>query len=603
MTCGRGWPSGDVARRAWPRCSRWACCCRPSGARRPRREGAAPPPASSRSRGRTGPGSASSRCAAARRSPSARRSSVPLGGWLRMSRRGASLRLGRGAVRLECAATRARRGPDLARRGAQRPRAGGAGDAAGRLHRHGRRQPRRAGRRAPHAHLGALGRRARRPPRPARARWRRTPATRRSSAPASRRAWTRGRSRTPAGSVRHERPTGCRPSGPTGRRARSAAAPPARAPAGRCAPSTASTRCAPGSTSGARPTCTRASTSRPRTERRVRHAARHGARRGRRHRRTSASRSAATSTGTSTTACGAGQFVSAYRTVVGTIINGAGHLHLSELSGERFLNPLRPGRPGAGAVDATRRRPIIGAPTLASRRARDRRGLRPAVLPGADQVPHPRPGSGGARLPRLGCRGARRDRASLRAARRRSTCPTPRAGWSTPPTPTSPAGPASTRAWSCIPRWDYRLAGGLAPPLPPSARGASASTPGTGPGTPRSATCRCGSAGRCGSRRRGRARTAARMASHVVALLDVGDGALLERRLAPCGRPPSRSGRRPAWPGRAASTAGMASMPSRIGIVRSSRTTSGCRRSAASMAAMPSAASPTTSIPGSSCSV
>ncbi|HSS56673.1 MAG TPA: hypothetical protein VLK59_01595, partial [Solirubrobacteraceae bacterium] len=31
---------------------------------------------------------------------------VPLGGWLRMSRRGASLRLGRGAVRLECAATR-----------------------------------------------------------------------------------------------------------------------------------------------------------------------------------------------------------------------------------------------------------------------------------------------------------------------------------------------------------------------------------------------------------------------------------------------------------------------------------------------------------------
>ena len=38
-----------------------------------------------------------------------------------------------------------------------------------------------------------------------------------------------------------------------------------------------------------------------------------------------------------------GQFVRAYATVVGTIINGAGHLHLSELSGERFLNPLRPG--------------------------------------------------------------------------------------------------------------------------------------------------------------------------------------------------------------------------------------------------------------------
>lgn len=39
----------------------------------------------------------------------------------------------------------------------------------------------------------------------------------------------------------------------------------------------------------------------------------------------------------------AGQHVVAHRTIIGTLINGAGHLHLSEKAGERYLNPLRPG--------------------------------------------------------------------------------------------------------------------------------------------------------------------------------------------------------------------------------------------------------------------
>ena len=106
----------------------------------------------------------------------------------------------------------------------------------------------------------------------------------------------------------------------------------------------------------------------------------------------------------------------AYATVVGTIINGAGHLHLSELSGRALSQSAAPGRSRAGAVErhaGTRhRRPRAGA-----RRARERRGLRPAVLPGPDQVPHSRAGSGGARLPRLGHRRTRRDRAAVRAAR------------------------------------------------------------------------------------------------------------------------------------------------------------------------------------------
>ena len=38
-----------------------------------------------------------------------------------------------------------------------------------------------------------------------------------------------------------------------------------------------------------------------------------------------------------------GQVISPYREILGTILPGASHLHLSELRGDRFLNPLRPG--------------------------------------------------------------------------------------------------------------------------------------------------------------------------------------------------------------------------------------------------------------------
>ena len=38
-----------------------------------------------------------------------------------------------------------------------------------------------------------------------------------------------------------------------------------------------------------------------------------------------------------------GQRVVAYKTVIGTVLKHAGHVHLSELSGGRYLNPLRPG--------------------------------------------------------------------------------------------------------------------------------------------------------------------------------------------------------------------------------------------------------------------
>jgi hypothetical protein len=56
-----------------------------------------------------------------------------------------------------------------------------------------------------------------------------------------------------------------------------------------------------------------------------------------------------------------GQYVRPYADVVGTILKGAGHVHLSELSGDRYLNPLRPG----GRVLAPWRdsaRPVLGRP-------------------------------------------------------------------------------------------------------------------------------------------------------------------------------------------------------------------------------------------------
>lgn len=56
----------------------------------------------------------------------------------------------------------------------------------------------------------------------------------------------------------------------------------------------------------------------------------------------------------------AGEYVRAHRTVIGHVIRGAGHLHLSELHGD-YVNPLRPG----GRVLAPYRdteEPVIGAP-------------------------------------------------------------------------------------------------------------------------------------------------------------------------------------------------------------------------------------------------
>ena len=56
----------------------------------------------------------------------------------------------------------------------------------------------------------------------------------------------------------------------------------------------------------------------------------------------------------------AGQYVRAHRTVIGHVIRGAGHLHLSELHGG-YVNPLRPGRVLVPYRDSEE--PVIGAPS------------------------------------------------------------------------------------------------------------------------------------------------------------------------------------------------------------------------------------------------
>jgi hypothetical protein len=155
-----------------------------------------------------------------------------------------------------------------------------------------------------------------------------------------------------------------------------------------------------------------------------------------------------------------GQVVRPHREVLGTVVRGASHLHLSEVRGGRYLNPLRPG----GRVLAPWR--DSGAPVL-SRPRLLRRGR--VLIQGFDPQASSR-----ARAPTLALAGLayrlfdRRGRrvGPLRWALRGSTHqPNSRrrkiyAQGSRPAYAT-----CVMRRHPCRPRWVYRLAGGLAPRL------------------------------------------------------------------------------------------------------------------------------------------
>ena len=157
-----------------------------------------------------------------------------------------------------------------------------------------------------------------------------------------------------------------------------------------------------------------------------------------------------------------GQYVRAYADVVGTILRGAGHLHLSELRGDRYLNPLRPG----GRVLAPWRdtaRPVLSRPRFL-------RGGR-VLIAGFDPVIGR--GRRASRTPVLGLAGlayrlsdergrpgglhwAFRGTQLLPAALRRAVY--------APGSRPADAKCAALRH-PCRPNWVYRLAGGLAPRL------------------------------------------------------------------------------------------------------------------------------------------
>jgi hypothetical protein len=163
-----------------------------------------------------------------------------------------------------------------------------------------------------------------------------------------------------------------------------------------------------------------------------------------------------------------GQFVRAYATVVGTIITGAGHLHLSELSGQRFLNPLRPGgRVLAPWTDT--QAPVIGLPTLrpdghVTVEVFDPQSFRA-------QIKYRTPVLAPAALAYRAWDAAGHDVTGLQFALRGSQHLPDAGRW------VVYADDAYEPGWTCfdtrlacVPRWNYRLAGGLAPPLPPTAR-------------------------------------------------------------------------------------------------------------------------------------
>jgi murein DD-endopeptidase MepM/ murein hydrolase activator NlpD len=163
-----------------------------------------------------------------------------------------------------------------------------------------------------------------------------------------------------------------------------------------------------------------------------------------------------------------GQFVRAYSAVVGTIINGAGHLHLSELAGERFLNPLRPGgRVLAPWTDT--QAPVIGQPTWrpdghVSVEVFDPQSFRA-------QIKYRTPVLAPAALAYRAWDAAGHDVTGLRFALRGSQHLPDAARWIVYADDAySPGWTCFDRRLACRPHWDYRLAGGLAPALPPTAR-------------------------------------------------------------------------------------------------------------------------------------
>ena len=157
-----------------------------------------------------------------------------------------------------------------------------------------------------------------------------------------------------------------------------------------------------------------------------------------------------------------GQYVRPYAGAVGTILGGAGHVHLSELHGDRYLNPLRPGgRVLAPLHDSAR--PVLARPRLLAGGRVLIRGFDPVIARGR----------GASRTPVLGLAGLayrlyseRGRRGRLHWAFRGTThLPNRFRRRIYAPGSHPAAAECAASAHPCRPSWRYRLAGGLAPRL------------------------------------------------------------------------------------------------------------------------------------------
>jgi hypothetical protein len=156
-----------------------------------------------------------------------------------------------------------------------------------------------------------------------------------------------------------------------------------------------------------------------------------------------------------------GQFISPYQQVIGTVVPGASHLHLSEVRGERYLNPLRPG----GRVLAPwgdRGAPVLAKPKLLRGRRVLIRGFDPQA---SRRKREPTLGLAGLAYRLFNRRGRRVGplRWALRGSQHQ---PNSVRGLVYAPGSRPAFAPCVMLRHPCRSHWTYRLAGGLAPRLP-----------------------------------------------------------------------------------------------------------------------------------------
>jgi hypothetical protein len=158
--------------------------------------------------------------------------------------------------------------------------------------------------------------------------------------------------------------------------------------------------------------------------------------------------------------------VIAYRTVLGHVLSGFKHVALSEGTPNDYLNPLRPG--GSLSPYSDTEPPVIGAPRVFADGRVDVAAFDPQsfVQKASYETPVLAPSSLAWRLYDAGGRPLTGLEWAMRGSQNYPPSLKPVIF---APGASNPGFACFFRRRRCIPNWDYRLAGGLTPPLPLSA--------------------------------------------------------------------------------------------------------------------------------------